>query len=124
MLDSFPNTVQYFAFLVGLSVHTYIYYENCNRLIVLLVLPGTTTSTTTSKKNMSNKLVQPSIIIIGAGAAGISAATQLISNGLTNVTIVEAENRIGGRVHSVPFGGTTVDLGAQWVENQNFLRQS
>lgn len=63
-----------------------------------------------------SKLVQPSIIIIGAGAAGIAAATKLISNGFTNVTILEAENRIGGRVHSVPFGGTTVDLGAQWVE--------
>lgn len=69
-----------------------------------------------------SKLVQPSIIIIGAGAAGISAATKLITNGFTNVTILEAENRIGGRVHSVPFGGTIVDLGAQWVDQPNLSK--
>lgn len=59
--------------------------------------------------------VQPKIVIVGAGAAGIAAATKLLSNGFKNVTVLEAENRIGGRVHSVLFGNTIVDLGAQWV---------
>lgn len=54
------------------------------------------------------------IVVIGAGAAGIAAATKLVSNGLKNVTILEAENRIGGRINTVPFGSNVVDMGAQW----------
>lgn len=54
------------------------------------------------------------IIIIGAGVSGVAAATKLLSNGFSNVTILEAENRIGGRVNTVSFGANVVDLGAQW----------
>lgn len=54
------------------------------------------------------------IIVIGVGAAGAAAATKLVSNGFTNVTILEAENRIGGRINIIPFGGNVVDMRAQW----------
>lgn len=58
--------------------------------------------------------MNPRIVIIGAGAAGIASATRLIEKGYTNLTILEAENRIGGRIHTIPFGSNVVDLGAQW----------
>lgn len=45
----------------------------------------------------------PKIIIIGAGAAGIAAASRLIESGFENVTILDAEGRIGGRIHTVEF---------------------
>lgn len=54
------------------------------------------------------------IIIVGAGASGVAAATKLLSNGFKNVTILEAENRIGGRVNTIPFGANVVDMGGQW----------
>lgn len=60
----------------------------------------------------------PKIVIIGAGAAGISSAAKLLENGYNNILILEAQNRIGGRVNSVPFGKGYVDLGAQWCEGQ------
>jgi protoporphyrinogen oxidase len=43
------------------------------------------------------------IIIIGAGASGLAAATRLIQNGLsaTSITVLEAQNRIGGRVYTI-----------------------
>lgn len=44
------------------------------------------------------------IIIVGSGAAGIAAASRLIDNGFTNVTILEAQNRIGGRVFTTKIG--------------------
>lgn len=47
---------------------------------------------------------QSRIIIIGAGAAGIAAACRLIEKGFQNVTILEAKNRIGGRIHTINFG--------------------
>lgn len=55
------------------------------------------------------------VIIIGAGASGVAAATRLISNGFKNVTILEAEDRIGGRINTIPFGANVVDMGAQWL---------
>lgn len=54
------------------------------------------------------------IIIIGAGASGFAAASKLISNGFKNVVILEAENRIGGRVNTIPFASNVINLGAQW----------
>lgn len=61
------------------------------------------------------------IVIIGAGASGISAAVKLIENGFENVSILEASARIGGRINSVSFGsgGSMIDLGAQWVSGEN-----
>lgn len=47
---------------------------------------------------------QPKVVIIGAGASGIAAASKLYESGFRNVTILEAENRIGGRVYTKNFG--------------------
>ncbi|XP_030767170.1 spermine oxidase [Sitophilus oryzae] len=58
------------------------------------------------------------IIIVGAGASGIAAGTKLLENGFNNITILEAENRIGGRINSVEFGGSVVDIGGQWVHGE------
>jgi monoamine oxidase len=38
------------------------------------------------------------ILIIGAGMAGLSAASHLVKNGITDFKILEARNRIGGRI--------------------------
>lgn len=34
------------------------------------------------------------------------------------INILEAENRIGGRIHSIEFDGSIVDLGGQWVHGE------
>lgn len=54
------------------------------------------------------------ICIIGAGPSGIAAATRLIENGFTDLTILEAEPRIGGRINTVPFGAGVAEIGAQY----------
>lgn len=58
------------------------------------------------------------IIIVGAGAAGIAAATKLLSNGFRNILILEAENRFGGRVNTISFGKNVLDMGAQWCHGE------
>lgn len=58
------------------------------------------------------------IVIIGAGAAGIAAGTKLLENGFKNLLVLEAENRIGGRINSVSFGKNVVDMGAQWCHGE------
>ncbi|PKA58212.1 Polyamine oxidase [Apostasia shenzhenica] len=61
----------------------------------------------------------PSVIVIGAGFSGISAAKTLSDAGITNLLILEATNRIGGRICKVPFAGINVEKGANWVEGVN-----
>ncbi|KAL1456181.1 hypothetical protein WDU94_000928 [Cyamophila willieti] len=59
------------------------------------------------------------LIIIGAGSSGIAAATKLVAEGFEDFIILEAENRIGGRVHTIPYeGDASIDMGAQWVHGQ------
>lgn len=60
----------------------------------------------------------PKIIVIGAGASGIAAATKLYENGFNNLIVLEAENRIGGRLHTIPFASNVVDMGAQWCHGE------
>lgn len=49
-------------------------------------------------------MLQPRILIVGAGAAGIAAASRLVANNINSFTILEAENRIGGRILTAEFG--------------------
>ena len=46
------------------------------------------------------------IIIIGAGASGLAAASRLCEHGIhpAQITILEAENRIGGRIYTHQHG--------------------
>lgn len=52
-------------------------------------------------------MLQPRILIVGAGAAGIAAASRLVANNINSFTILEAENRIGGRILTAEFGRLT-----------------
>lgn len=53
-------------------------------------------------------------IIVGAGIAGLSAARLLVAAG-QRVTVLEARDRVGGRVHTARAEGLTTDLGASWI---------
>lgn len=54
------------------------------------------------------------IVIIGSGAAGHAAGAKLLEYGFKNIVVLEALNRIGGRIATEKFGDHVVDLGAQW----------
>ncbi len=57
----------------------------------------------------------PSVVVVGAGLAGLAAARDLARAGRT-VTVVEARERVGGRIVNHRFDdGTTVEIGGQWV---------
>ena len=58
------------------------------------------------------------VVVIGAGAAGLAATTELRRQGGKSVICLEASNRIGGRawtdntIFNKPY-----DAGAMWIEN-------
>lgn len=53
-------------------------------------------------------------IIIGAGVSGLTAAYHL-HNAQQKVLIIEAKNRLGGRVYTSYDWGFATDLGASWI---------
>jgi monoamine oxidase len=59
------------------------------------------------------------VVVIGAGLAGLSAAESLVAGG-ADVTLIEAEQRFGGRtrtVHDSYIGGQYAESGAEWVDS-------
>ena len=55
-------------------------------------------------------------IVIGAGISGLAAAHKLMAEGL-NVLVLEARDRLGGRIHTDHRLGFPVDLGASWAHD-------
>lgn len=53
------------------------------------------------------------VVIVGAGFAGLTAARELSRQGLT-VRVLEARDRVGGRVRAGNIAGVNVDVGGQW----------
>lgn len=61
------------------------------------------------------------VVIVGAGVAGLTAAKKLEESGQFELTLLEAQDRIGGRVWTKPIGNHYVEGGAQFImgEDQN-----
>src|SRR5690348_16729429 len=54
------------------------------------------------------------VVVVGAGIAGLTVANALAHAGVEYV-VLEARDRIGGRLHTVDLAGSPVDLGGSWI---------
>lgn len=55
--------------------------------------------------------MEKSVIIIGAGPAGITAALELQQQGITDITMLEADTIVGGISRTVNYKGNRIDIG-------------
>lgn len=58
--------------------------------------------------------IETDVVVIGAGAAGLTAATELKAAG-KRVVVLEARDRVGGRLWNGDFDGHLLEIGGQWV---------
>ena len=60
------------------------------------------------------------VLILGGGVAGVTAARTLHEQGIDDFIILEARHELGGRMMSHTFGATgkqwAVEVGANWVQ--------
>jgi monoamine oxidase len=59
------------------------------------------------------------VVVVGAGLAGLTAAADLVAEG-AEVTVLEARDRVGGRMHGIPISSSAVaDGGAAYLGVQH-----
>ncbi|MCX5903553.1 MAG: FAD-dependent oxidoreductase, partial [Proteobacteria bacterium] len=59
------------------------------------------------------------VIIIGAGIAGLSAAYRLIENGCTDIVVLEKSDVLGGLSSSFNYNGFIFDLGPHQIHTED-----
>jgi N1-acetylpolyamine oxidase len=68
----------------------------------------------------SQNLTQYDTLILGAGISGLACASRLLEvsvagNNVHRLQILEARDRIGGRIESIHVQGSRLDTGANWI---------
>jgi monoamine oxidase len=56
------------------------------------------------------------VVVVGAGIAGLTVANALEHAGVDCV-VLEARDRIGGRLHTIDLAGAAADLGGSWIHH-------
>ena len=64
---------------------------------------------------MRGRTIMQSVIVVGAGFAGLSAARALERLAVPRVIVLEAGDRVGGRAHTLRLPGMSLELGTTWV---------
>ncbi len=81
--------------------------------VVLILIIVISIITISDKENKINKN-EKKVIVIGTGISGLAAANELKNQGI-DVVVLEAQDRIGGRLRTDRSLGVAFDEGASWI---------
>lgn len=84
--------------------------DSLSGLPLLFLAPSLFSSACNNESKTSDK----SVIVIGAGISGLAAAKKLKEKGL-KVTVLEAQDKVGGRLRTNRSLGIAFDEGASWI---------
>ena len=75
------------------------------------------TNAQTGNRNATETSFDADVLVIGAGMAGLTTARTLAEAGL-RVLVLEAQNRVGGRILTERIGDEVIELGAEFVHGR------
>lgn len=91
------------------------YQSSLKILLILLLSFGFTGCSLMGETTRASQQKQhKKVIVIGAGIAGLAAAKKLHNKGY-DVHVIEARDRIGGRIWTDRSGKNPLDMGAGWI---------
>ena len=90
--------------------------DTLSGLTILLVAPSHLSSS--CNKDDDDKPNGKTVVVIGAGISGLAAAKKLKENGF-NVIVLEAQDKVGGRLRTNRTLGVAFDEGASWIHGTN-----
>lgn len=94
------------------------------RALLLLAIAAAAAAVATAQNTLPTPAPN-SVVIVGAGISGLSAADALCARGFT-VTVLEGRARTGGRTYTakLPLTNTQVEVGAGWIHDADPTRNS
>lgn len=84
----------------------------------ILLLPPTILASSCSKEDETINPTNKTVIVIGAGISGLASAKKLKEKGF-NVIVLEAQDKVGGRLRTNRTLGVAFDEGAGWIHGIN-----
>ncbi|XP_069981275.1 uncharacterized protein [Penaeus vannamei] len=90
--------------------HSFLHFQMLMRLLTLVM-----TLLGCIRTGEVSHAERVGVAIIGGGVSGLTAAKTLLESDVEDLLILEAKERLGGRVHTVREGNVVVEAGAEWI---------